>query len=473
MLEYAESKLKDSQYSNREIYVLTDGQAQALPDKPNIPIIVIPLPKPEPWNNISCENAKPVMQLTDKQQTQLIQFDIINHGASIRKDVLVRVDLNGVKAAEKFVTLQAGQRLTESLPVLITSSGWQSGYVEVLDERLTADNRSWFAFPFELHPKIGVISQRNSLPIILNTVLSVYATAQGSVKIINPQQVNFQQSKDYSLLVMYDAGELSPRLRGFIQDYLKARRGILFCADRDLSASWKAYYGQLFGIQIGGFNTASQPITYVNTYHSVTSLFDAKQLKRSAVADFWNATNNGSANILLASEGSPLAVAGNNSLLWLFDTAGMKSRFLLDASFPVFAFRSMQYLANTQFETEKQTVGQLLTTDELIMPTGDKTELNGNSFKTFEPGVYILNWRGGESQKVAIQPDANESIYTPLTFPKSPNYHILGKNWTEQLFLSRLGHDIWKFCLLAALFLLLLELIIVKSEEWKPANLKS
>ncbi|MBM4400302.1 MAG: hypothetical protein FJ041_08255, partial [Candidatus Cloacimonetes bacterium] len=113
---------------------------------------------------------------------------------------------------------------------------------------------------------------------------------------------------------------------------------------------------------------------------------------------------------------------------------------------------------------------QFIAADEIILPGDDKIELGGNTFRTYEPGIYTLNWRAGESQKLAIQPDYTESDYLPMAYPQSKSYHILGNNWKEGLFLARLGHDIWKYLLIAALLLFLLEIILVKSEEWKAAR---
>jgi hypothetical protein len=473
MLTYADNKLQESQMTNREAYLLSDGQTQVLPAKLDFPVMLIPLPKPLPWNNLSVQNARPVMQLTNKQQNQTIQFDVINHGNALRRDVLVRVDFNGIKAAEKFITLEPGQKVTESLPVQIVSSGWQSGYVEVLDEKLTADNRSWFTFPFEMHPTVGVITNRSSLPIIMQSVVSVFTTAQGSIKLVSPAQVSFQQLKDYSLLIVYDCGEPNPRLREFLQDWTNARKGLLFCADASQQAGWKAYYNQLFGVQIRDFNPNAQPLTYVNPYHSITSLIDVNQIKRTSISDFWNAQSTGAANILLSAGNSPLALAKDSSILWLFDPAATKSRFYLEAAFPVFAFRSLQYLANSRFESDVLSVGQLINADDLVMPGGDKKELNGGSLKTYEPGIYTVVLKGSSNQNLAIQPDYKESSYSPLVLPKNKNYHVLGDKWQDQLFLSRLGHDIWKYCLLAVLFLFLLEMLIVKSEEWKRVKEQS
>lgn len=473
VLEFAETKLKESQYSNKEIFLISDYQAMSLPAQMSIPVLMIKPFETSSWENLSVSNARPVMELTSKQRIINISFDITNHGSSVRRDVLVRADFNGQRSAEKFITLQPGQKQTETLPVEITSSGWQTGYIEVLDERLTADNRSWFTFQYELHPSVGVITQRGSLPLIMQTMLSVFATPQGSVKLISPNQVNLQQINNFTVLVVYDAGELTPRLREFLQTCIKTGKGVLYAADANLKADWKTYFSQLMGINLQQFNNASGPISFVNPYHSITSIIDSRQLSRTSISDFWVSAGSGNSNILLASEGAALAVVNASNSLWLFDVASVRNRFFLEASFPVFAFRSLQYLANASFENEQLIVGHLLAADEVILPDGGRTELSNTSFKTFEPGIYQLNWRQYGSGFTAIQPELSESDFQPMQPPKASIYHSLGDNWQNQLFLSRLGHDIWKYLLWIVLFLFLLEIIIVKSEEWKAGSTKS
>jgi hypothetical protein len=472
LTEYANQKLKESQFSNREIYLLSDNQSQTLLANPEVPVRIIPLRKTVATENIAIVKAEPVMQLTSRQQTQLISFEIVNYGSTIRRDVLVRLDLNGITSAEKFITLQPNQKLTETLPVQIMQSGWQSGFVEVLDERLPADNRCWFSFRYDLHPDIAVITQLTSLPLIMKTFLSVYATPQGAVKLIPPSQVNWQQLKDYSVLVVYEAGEFNPRLREFLQSCTQARKGVLQVAGKDLTSGWKAWYQQQFGIRFTEYDTTPAAIDYVNSYHSVTSLLDARQLRRSSISGYWSNVVSGSASILLSSGKSALALAKDNSLLWLFDPAG-SSRFYLEASFPVFAFRSLQFLNNSRLEEDQVRVGSTLSADVLTLPSGVQMELNGNPFRTYEPGIHTLSWRGGENEAIAVQPDFRESIFKPFKTPPNALYQILSARWQDELFLSRLGHDLWKYLLFIVLILFLLELILVKSEEWKKGGVQS
>jgi len=57
-----------------------------------------------------------------------------------------------------------------------------------------------------------------------------------------------------------------------------------------------------------------------------------------------------------------------------------------------------------------------------------------------------------------------------MDFKKLTYIKELPANWTASLFSTRLGHDIWKILLLAALALFILEIILVKLEEARPGQ---
>ncbi len=208
-------------------------------------------------------------------------------------------------------------------------------------------------------------------------------------------------------------------------------------------------------------------MSFINPYHRVTSLIDARQIKKTSVTDFWQSTSSGKTNALLSAENSPLAVANDADILWLFDPAATTNRFFLEAAYPVFAFRCFEFLSDVRFDFEDLLVGSSISADKITMPDNNNLDLNGNSVKLSEPGIFSVFRRGEPSQALAVQPDFRESIFKSLDIPARHNYHILDKAWQQQLFLNRMGLDLWKYCLIAVLVLFLLELLIVKSEEWK------
>ncbi len=100
------------------------------------------------------------------------------------RDVLVKAVINDIKLAEKFISIPSQSTIIETIPVDLRSDGWQSGYVEVNDERQIMDNRFYFAFPFYSKLLYLKYSQNNNLPAILATVLVVYSSS--TLQVISP-----------------------------------------------------------------------------------------------------------------------------------------------------------------------------------------------------------------------------------------------------------------------------------------------
>jgi hypothetical protein len=137
LIDLAIRKLAETQLPNREIYLLTDKQNQSYPVKPELPIHLIPLPEPESYANLACSDAKPIPQLVQKSRSQMIEFKLSNYGDQERKEVLVKAVVNDIKLAEKFISIPARQTLTESILIELQQDGWQKGYIEVMDDRLS------------------------------------------------------------------------------------------------------------------------------------------------------------------------------------------------------------------------------------------------------------------------------------------------------------------------------------------------
>ena len=158
----AKDKLALSGLPNRELYLLTDRQAADYPDKFELDVHLIPLELEKTRENISISELKPRSQLVDKTRRQSLDFTVINHGAEDVKDLLIRAILKDQRVSEKFIDLPAGQQKQESITIELMEDGWQTGYVEVVEERLLHDNRSYFAFPHSLSPKLAVVSTRGA-----------------------------------------------------------------------------------------------------------------------------------------------------------------------------------------------------------------------------------------------------------------------------------------------------------------------
>lgn len=470
MLKRAEGKLAETQLSNREIYLLTDAQEQEYPPASALPIHLIPIAKANPAENLSARDARPIAQLVEKKRQQTIEFTLTNHGEKERDNVLVRVILGDIKVAEKFVSLPARQSLNQSLLIDLQSDGWQSGYVEVADDRLTHDNRAYFAFPFHRNPRIAVVSAQGNLPFYLDSMLRVYTG--GGLDILKPDQLNLSRIEQYQLFVFYAPGALTPRLREFILELQKRKHGALFCLDRSLGGDFKALAENLFSASIGAWQSKSTGIDYVNKHHYVSSILADKSIGKNSITDYWSVSA-GSATPLLSAGREALALAKENMLLWAFDPAANGSTFFLDPAFPVFAYRSIEYAAQARAAGENSMIGDILSAESITLPDKNRLHLAGRSYRPERPGIYQLDLPDGTNSHLAVNIPLAESEFVPMDFAKLKHIKVLDQKWQASLFHTRLGHDIWKYLLIVALLLMAVEIILVKLEEARPPQTPS
>ena len=94
------------------------------------------------------------------------------------------------------------------------------------------------------------------------------------------------------------------------------------------------------------------------------------------------------------------------------------------------------------------------------LPTGEI--ITSRRYLATEPGIYIFEPDTPRSYAMAINIDYSDSE-ARTNFPKGVKN--LGEKWEDKLFFSRLGHDLWKILLAIAFALMIVEIIIVKTEE--------
>ncbi|MBW6513129.1 MAG: BatA domain-containing protein [Candidatus Syntrophosphaera sp.] len=469
MVSLAEEKLRETQLANRELYLITDGQKQEYPVPEGQNLNVINIAQDREFDNLSCSGAAVLPQLVEKSRRQSIEFRLSNHGAEDRNEVLVKVVLGDAKVAEKFVNLPARQTVNQSIVVDIRQDGWQSGYVEVMDDRLEHDNRSHFAFPFQLAPRVAVISDRAALPLYLRSLLQVYTGPGGRIDVLDPQSINLATLNQYQTFVLQASTHLSPKLRELVETLRSGGRGVLFCLDQNLSPEQKTWLGGLFGVSIGAFQAREGSIGYVNPHHFTTSLMAGKNIQYKGITGFWQISGT-DATTLLAGGGDVFALAKDNFLLWNFDLASQRSAFFLDAAFAVFAYRSLEYTSSIIASGESHALGDAVSAHQVVLPDGSVLVLANRTHTLAQPGIYTLRKADGSETLLAVDTPRQESEFEPMDYKGLKNVKLLGANWQNALFHTRLGHDLWKILMAAALLLVVLEIILVKAEELRPTS---
>lgn len=457
MLKLAETKLQESQMPNQEIYLITDRRMEPIKLSSSIPISSIPLPMSQGYENIACTSAKVLPQLVDKRAQQTIQFTLENHGVSDRKDVLVKAVIGNIKVAEKFVQVPSRQSITETITYDVREDGWQSGYIEAVDERQIMDNRCYFAFPHFNRPKLGIITTAPGLPYFLASLIEVYSGS--TPQIIRPETLSLGMLDSYQMFILYEPGTITPKLQEILSTITARKLGMLYCIGNTLGGDFKSYLNTAFGIELKERSSKAINIDNVNKHHYISALLSDKYFKNSTIADYWIA-NSKTANRIISASSNALAIQNGKQSLWLWNTSSPANTFFMDPAYPVLAFRTLNFNSSSELPESSHRVGEMLSYDKLRSPGGEM--ITGTKLLATEPGIYLSDPDTPHMSAIAVNIDYSDSKNRNNPPVGAKN---LGKDWENKLFLSRLGHDLWKTLLAIAFALVILELIIVKIEE--------
>jgi hypothetical protein len=455
VITQATQLLRSSHYINQELYFISDMQYHELPDSLDIPFFIIPTSSDTVRANISCQNVVINDNIVQKERATHISFEVVNHAPFAQRDVLCKLIVDDQTVAEKMVQLQPQQRLAESFAIPVTTDGTHSGYVEVRNERLTADNRCYFSWHHTSHPQVAVVSQAAALPPALEAVVEIYSGS--GYTIIPPQELSVLTLSRFHTVIFYRQPTISPRLLQVLSDFETQGGGILYIAAEDASDDELAFLASQFNCTFESFNQ-SRPaaVNQINTYHPALRLMPEKL--STTLNSFWRVRS--SANVLMRAT-SPVILDNSTSLLWLFDPAAQNNPLLLDPAYPVMAYATFGALRGIADQAQSRTAGESITVNgPLTLPSGKALELHHTRYRLLHPGLYKT-----ATSVIAVNPDYTESDYTRLQKQDLPTGILLSENWQDAVLQSRYGFELWKYLLAAVLVLVTLEMLLVKGEE--------
>jgi hypothetical protein len=150
-------QLRQSVYSSREIYLVSDFQESAFsnagqfaellaqPPYQDIKLFLIPI-RHENFENISIDSVEVVNRLIEGNQTLRIKAYFHNHHPEKYLNTLTSVSLNENRVSQQKVTLPPGQTVETEYQLTLTESGFVEGRIETESDALQEDNRRYFNF---------------------------------------------------------------------------------------------------------------------------------------------------------------------------------------------------------------------------------------------------------------------------------------------------------------------------------------
>ncbi len=474
--------------------------------------------------NTSIEHAfvPPTLLQTGKPFT--LNVLVKNHGTVTIQNRLVTVTLNGTKVMQKSVSLNAGENKTIDFLLTPYRSGFLSGYAELEDDGFEQDNRYYFTMVIPASMNISLVSPEERyaryIQTALNTARDMNTASPVNITTIAPAQITTTVLSNSDVLIFSGVKELPQSQAEIVRRYLLNGGSILFFPSADSAVAPYHYMSQL-GVNSLSIFRSRLTFDKVDLQFPIFRGMFEKQLQDSKtkvespeIFSSLNAASDiGLRSIITMSNGKPFLwqrLIGSGTLLGVAVPATEDwSDFPLKGFFVPFLYQSALYLASpvNAGGEQKYWAGERLEFSSDIMKKKSnsahsalwlfdperrnvpmtlygRTTSEGISKTMFSveqadfPGIYFgvdksdtllalaLNTRREESATTLSGPSDVEALANRVGIsPASLTPLNSESDLVQTISESRFGIELWKYFLLAAAFVALIEMVIAREPK--------
>ena len=459
LIDLAEKELETSQYLHKEIYIISDFNYENLgfsAEDLNLPTSFITTFSDTLRINLSTEKVVIKRELIDGNLQRIAEFEVMNNSPLNLRDQIVRLNLNGTTIAEKMIDFQPFEKKIDYFVINHENLNWNSGYVEIRNERFLPDNKNFFTFYSDPRPKIGVITDQSSIPKHISVLANLFIGKNGHLEFINHENLQLSDIDKYHFFIFY-LNHYSNRIQALISDLKKNNCQSLFILNSALDDTSKRFFTTNYGLEISetNKNTILEPITSFHQWHRIVGdfKFNTSLTLYSKPALNINVTKN---NIPLVSTNSNPLVIENKDIFINIDFSANQNFFTYPA-FPIIIYRSLSWISRYDGRVNDHFVG-----DDFVRKAGVLKNPNGEEFDTMlsglrfnQPGIWIFK---DKNNKTEIAIAVNMSDYQNQSRHQKPNINTLHENYLNFVLSTDKGNELWKLLLWACLLFLAFEM---------------
>ena len=495
LIALAEEELDKSRFLHKEIYVVSDMNFQmpthspisqdseyetdvtpvnveAVADtSPPLPIVPINL---EGANityistftdsiriNLAVEKVSIKRELISGTLQRIAEFEVVNHSPLSQRDQVVRLNLNGVVVAEKMLDFSPNERKSDFLVITNEHIQWNTGFVEVRNERFLPDNRYYFAFYSDPSPTIGIVTTIGDIPRPLEVLADIFIGTNGKQEYLSIENFQIADRNKYHFLIFY-VNTFNSRIQTLIQELRKQDYKSMFIIPQSITEDSKRFLEREYAMEIGNTQNTmprgASPITSFHQWHSIVGNFqfstNVPLFVKPAVEI--SATRG---NIPLVSTASTPIIIENKDIFINIDFATPQN-FLSHPAFPVIVYRSFSWISRYDGILNYFEIGQPFTQRQGILksPSGVEYDAQNTRFRFTEPGIWQFTDQNAEITYIAVNMADFENQSRHYTTDKS---QYLTDNYMLKVLQTDRGSEIWKTLLWAVMVFLVTEMTIV------------
>ena len=230
-----------SRTPNREIYLITDGQASQfslpeglkdsihiLPDPPRVFLIRVPATK---LNNAGIVGNECISRILTASRPVSIQATVKNSSDSPLKGAVVSAYLDGARVAQRSVDISPGSTSIIPFTVIPKRRGVLTGYFALEDDPLEADNKRYFTLRIPRRYTValsGASAEETQYPYLALTLSGDTALTGGlTLDRIDPQRLRMTDIGRYDVLVLVGVHDFTPEFAQRISAFVSSGKGLL------------------------------------------------------------------------------------------------------------------------------------------------------------------------------------------------------------------------------------------------------
>jgi len=498
---------------NKEIYFITDRQANSLPKNRDrlpdgISCYIIDLPA-EIDGNCGLVNISMGGQLIEIGSEFVIKADIKNYDARAKSELLVSLFIDEIRVMQKEFTIEANGNRSVQLEYQIQKPGFHSGWIEISDDDFRVDNRFYFSFKIPDHFNVLIIDGDGGGEIVkLALVPSEAAARYWSVKTAKPDELAAVRFNDYDLAILSGPDSLGKAETARLLEFVDAGGGLFFILGDDTDIDYfNRELGPILDIELlepipktfsgAGYYTLerfdySHPIfePFAKLHETLPTLkfFSLAKTERKTTEN----------NIAYFSNGTPAIMEsgfGLGRIVFMSSPILPKYTDLASHSFFVpFVIRTAEYLAEDISSYERfNYIGQNIVrtvsdkTDfddivQLVTPENRTYQISGQQ----KPGQMVFDCRPIDLPGIYRLRSDNRvvDIFPVNIAPEEGDLQAVDiKQWATSLGISqfktipldskadkiitenRYGRELWKIFLWAVVVLLMVEMIFSREKK--------
>jgi hypothetical protein len=185
-----------------------------------------------PGENISIERTNLPPSLLQAGKPLTLNVIVRNNGTSPVKNHLVTVTLDRNKVMQKSVSLNAGESATLDFVITPPRSGFLSGFAESEDDAFEPDNRSYFSLYIPAQVPVALVAAEprysQYLSAAINAAQQVNTKSPVTVTALLPSQITSNTLSQYSVMILSGVKELSAAQTEIVKQFVSTGGNLIF-----------------------------------------------------------------------------------------------------------------------------------------------------------------------------------------------------------------------------------------------------